>query len=218
MLAGVVSGLAFLAMMTAVLFASAGRSDLPMFWCYLAVWLVFLPIGTLTMDPELIRERMHPGPGARDYGRTLAFIPLTLAQFVVAGIDVGRFHWSDTVPLAVQTAGLVMTAAALAITTWASAVNRFFSSVIRIQTERGHQVVTSGPYRVVRHPAYACTPFLFVGTGLALGSWLAALVGLLLLVAVLRRVVEEDRILLEELDGYAAYARKVRYRLIPGVW
>jgi protein-S-isoprenylcysteine O-methyltransferase Ste14 len=131
---------------------------------------------------------------------------------------VGRFHWSDTVPLVVQVIGLLATAAALAVTTWASAVNRLFSSVIRIQTERGHHVITSGPYRFVRHPAYAVSPLLFVGSGLALGSWLAALIGVLLVLPVLRRTAQEDRILRERLEGYAAYARKVRYRLFPGVW
>jgi protein-S-isoprenylcysteine O-methyltransferase Ste14 len=111
-----------------------------------------------------------------------------------------------------------MMAVATAVLVWAEAVNRFFSSVIRIQTERGHHVVTTGPYRYVRHPGYAASLFMFAGGGLVLGSWLAALIGLLLFVGILRRTVEEDRILHEQLEGYAAYAQKVRYRLIPGVW
>ena len=143
---------------------------------------------------------------------------LMLGQSVVAGLDVGRFHWSDGVPPAVQGAGLLAVAAALAVVVWAMAVNRFFSAVIRIQTDRGHQLVTSGPYRYVRHPAYAAFPFLMVGSGLALGSWLAALVGLLLVAPVLRRAALEDRVLREQLEGYAAYARQVRYRTFPGVW
>ena len=121
-------------------------------------------------------------------------------------------------PLAVQVTGLVAMAAALAVVVWAMAVNRFFSSVIRIQTDRGHHLVTGGPYRYVRHPAYACWPFLVVGGGLALGSWLAALFGLLLVLPVLRRAALEDRVLREQLEGYAAYARQVRYRMFPGVW
>jgi protein-S-isoprenylcysteine O-methyltransferase Ste14 len=98
------------------------------------------------------------------------------------------------------------------------AVNRFFSSVIRIQTDRGHHLVTAGPYRYVRHPAYASCPFLMIGGGLALGSWLAALIGLLLVFAVLRRTALEDRILREQLEGYADYAQNVPYRVFPGVW
>ena len=101
---------------------------------------------------------------------------------------------------------------------FAVAVNRFFSSVIRIQADRGHHLVTHGPYRFVRHPAYAAAPFLFGGGGLALGSWLAALLGLIMFLPLLRRTAQEDRVLREQLEGYAAYAEKVRYRLFPGVW
>ena len=140
------------------------------------------------------------------------------AQGVVAALDVGRFHWSDSVPLAVQVTAFLAMAAALAVLIWAESVNRFFSPVIRIQTERGHHVITSGPYRYLRHPGYAAAPFLFVGAGLALGSWLAALIGLLLVIPILRRTAQEDRILHEQLEGYPAYAQKVRYRLFPGVW
>jgi protein-S-isoprenylcysteine O-methyltransferase Ste14 len=189
-----------------------------MFWAYLGVWAASVVVGPLVMDPTLIQERLRPGPGGKDRARTIAFVPLWLGQHVVGALDVGRFHWSDTVPPAAQVIGLLAMAAALAVVLWASAVNRFFSSVIRIQTDRGHHLITSGPYRFVRHPAYAFTPLLFVGTGLALGSWIATLMSLLLIVWLLRRTAQEDRVLLEELEGYAAYARKVRYRLFPGVW
>jgi protein-S-isoprenylcysteine O-methyltransferase Ste14 len=217
-LLGILGGIAFLAAMGVLLFACAGRCDLPMFWAYLGVWTATLLVGPLVIDPTLIKERIRPGPGGKDYGRTAVFVILVLAQLIVAGLDVGRFHWSDTVPLIVQIIGFLAMAAALAVVVWASAVNRFFSSVIRIQTERGHRVITTGPYRFVRHPAYAVAPFLVVGTGLALGSRLAALIGLLVVVWILRRTAEEDRILREQLEGYAAYAKKVRYRLLPGVW
>jgi protein-S-isoprenylcysteine O-methyltransferase Ste14 len=83
---------------------------------------------------------------------------------------------------------------------------------------RGLHLVMSGPYGYVRHPAYAAFPFLMVGSGLALGSWLAALIGLLLVLGVLRRAALEDRVLHEQLEGYAAYAQQVRYRMFPGVW
>ena len=108
-------------------------------------------------------------------------------------------------------------AVGMAVLVWAEAVNRFFSSVIRIQTERGHHVITSGPYRYLRHPGYAASPLLFVGGGLVLGSWLAALIGLFLIIPILRRTAEEDRLLHEQLEGYVDYARKVCYRVFPGV-
>jgi protein-S-isoprenylcysteine O-methyltransferase Ste14 len=189
-----------------------------MLWAYLGIWTATIIVSPLLVDPSLMKERMRPGPGGRDYGRTALFVVLVFAQLIVAGLDVGRFHWSDTVPLPLAIIGLLAMTAALAVVVWASAVNRFFSSVIRIQTERGHRVITSGPYRFVRHPAYAVAPLLTVGTGLALGSWAAALIGVLAIFWILPRTAEEDRVLCEELEGYAAYAKKVRYRLLPGVW
>jgi protein-S-isoprenylcysteine O-methyltransferase Ste14 len=217
-LLSILGGVAVLASIGALLFSCAGRWDLPMFWSYLSVVTATAVVAPLVIDPTLIKERLRPGPGGKDYMRTIAFLPLALGQLIVAGLDVGRLHWSDSVPLTVQVIALLATATALAVAVWASVVNRFFSSVIRIQTDRGHHVIASGPYRFVRHPAYAVGPFLVVGTGLALGSWLAALIGLILVIPILRRTAEEDRILREQLEGYAAYAQKVRYRLFPGVW
>jgi protein-S-isoprenylcysteine O-methyltransferase Ste14 len=130
--------------------------------------------GTLLIDPTLVQERIWPGPGGKDYGTVAAASPLMLGQSVVAGLDVGRFHWSDGMPLAVQGAGLLAVAAALAVVVWAMAINRFFSSVIRIQTDRGHHLVTSGPYRYVQHPAYAAFPFLMIGSGSWFCRWCAA--------------------------------------------
>jgi protein-S-isoprenylcysteine O-methyltransferase Ste14 len=215
---GILGGAAFMALVGAILFGSAGRWDLPMFWAYLGVWAVSVLVGLLVVDPTLIKERVRPGPGGKDYLTAVVFTPLWLGQCIVAGLDVGRFHWSDTVPIIVQLTALLAMAAAIAVMVWASAVNRFFSSVIRIQTDRGHHLITSGPYRYIRHPAYAAGLFLFAGGGLALGSWLAALIGLLMVFPLVRRTAEEDRILHEQLEGYAAYAQKVRYRVLPGVW
>ncbi len=217
-LLSIFGGAAFVAFVGACLFVSAGRWDLPWFWAFLGIWAVAMVAGSCLIDPTLVQERIRPGPGGKDYGTVIVLTPLMFGQSVVAGLDVGRFHWSDGVPPAVQGAGLLALAAALAVVVWAMAVNRFFSPVIRIQTDRAHHLVTSGPYRYVRHPAYAAFPLMMVGSGLALGSWLAALIGLLLVVPLLRRTALEDRVLREELEGYAAYAKQVRYRMFPGVW
>jgi protein-S-isoprenylcysteine O-methyltransferase Ste14 len=214
----VLGGVAFVAFLGVCLFVSAGRWDLPWFWAYLGVWAAAIVAVSFLIDPTLVQERLRPGPGGKDYGTVVVVTGLMLGQSVVAGLDEGRFHWSGDVPPAVQGAGLLAGAAALAVVVWAMAVNRFFSSVVRIQTDRGHHLVTSGPYRFVRHPAYAAFPFLMVGSGVALGSWLAALIGLLLVLPVLRRAALEDRVLREQLEGYAAYAGQVRYRMFPSVW
>jgi len=211
-------GVASMALTGAILFGCAGRWDLPMFWAYLGVWTATFLVAVFVVDPTLAKERVRPGPGGKDYETLVAATLVWPGQLVVAGLDVGRFHWSDTVPLAAQLIAVLAMAAAMAVMVWATAVNRFFSSVIRIQTDRGHHLVTSGPYRFVRHPAYASCPFILIGGGLALGSWLAALIGLLLVLMILRRTALEDRVLHEQLEGYAAYAQKVRYRVFPGVW
>jgi protein-S-isoprenylcysteine O-methyltransferase Ste14 len=213
-----VFGVTLLTFVGALLFGCAGRWNLLPFWAYLGVWAAAILAVPLVTDPTLLKERLRPGPGGQDYMTLIVVSPCWLGQHAVAGLDVGRFHWSDGVPLAVQVIGLLAMIAGMAVTVWAMAVNRYFSSVIRIQADRGHHLVTSGPYAYVRHPFYACWPILTVGAGLALGSWLAALIGLFLMFPILLRTAKEDRTLREQLKGYAAYALKVRYRLFPGVW
>ncbi len=215
---GILGGIIILVLIGAILFGCAGRWDLPMFWIYLGIWAVGTLGGVFLVDPSLIQERIRPGPGGKDYVTTHALTPLWLGQLVVAGLDVGRYHWSDGVPLALQVIAMLAMAAGIAVLVWAESVNRFFSSVVRIQTDRGHHVITSGPYRYIRHPGYAASLFIFAGGGLALGSWLAALIGVLIFLPILRRIVVEDRLLHEQLEGYAAYAERVRYRIVPGVW
>ena len=218
MILNLLSSVAGLAVVAGLLFGSAGRMDLPFFWAYLGVFAAGLATSSVLVDPTLTRERLRPGPGAKFYA-TDALIPVAwLGQYVVAGLDVGRFHWSDTVPFAAQVAALAAVALGLAFGIWATVVNRFFSTAVRIQTDRGHTVITTGPYRFVRHPGYAAFSFIFIVGGLALGSWLAAAVGLLQLPPFLLRTADEDRTLLAQLDGYKDYASRVRYRLLPGVW
>jgi protein-S-isoprenylcysteine O-methyltransferase Ste14 len=214
----ILGSVGLMAVLGGLLFGCAGRWDLPLWWASIGAWGLATVVGGFLADPTLARERIRPGPGGKDYFTVVVLTPLWVAQYVVAGLDVGRFHWSDDVPLAVQIGGLVAMIFGLAVVIWAVAVNRFFSSVIRIQTDRGHHLITSGPYRFVRHPAYAACPFLFIGGGLALGSWLAGLIGLVLFLFILRRASHEDFTLREQLEGYAAYAEQVRYRLLPGVW
>jgi protein-S-isoprenylcysteine O-methyltransferase Ste14 len=214
------SSLIILVLMMGSLFGSAGRWDLPMFWAYTGIWLVVLGVAVSTLDLDLMRERVRPGAGSQDnlkLLRRLGFV-LFMGQFALAGLDAGRYHWSDTVPLGLQIGGLIGFAAAMAIVVWAQRVNRFFSSAVRIQRDRGHHVITTGPYQYVRHPGYAA--FILGGLcgGLALGSWSALLPPMIFGLLFVRRTALEDQFLQEELQGYAEYARRVRYRLVPGVW
>jgi len=211
------------ALFAGVLFGSAGRLDLPMVWVYLCTYSAFLLVFAVVMsrkNPGLLEERRRARAGTKKWDRVLLAIygVLFFATWIVAGVDVGRFHWSDTVPLGLQIVGLVTCTASFGLTWWAIWVNTFFSRVVRIQEDRGHHVVTSGPYRYVRHPGYAGIILIWPGTALVLGSWWAMLpaVGIVLIYIV--RTALEDRTLHEELEGYAAYAQQVRYRLLPGVW
>src|SRR5262249_21392453 len=139
------------------------------------------------------------------------------AHWIVAGLDRGRLHWGDDVPGWLQGICLFAVAAGYALALWAMRVNRFFSSVIRIQTDRGQHAVTTGPYAFVRHPGYAAGILIIVASGPALGSWLAAaLVVIFSLPFLLYRAITEDRILQAELGGYSDYTGRVRLAARPG--
>ena len=204
------------AIVAAVYFASAGRWDVPAAWGLLGVLAVFCVVVALSADRDLVRERVNPGPGNRDRITRPVALVMILAHWVVAGLDAGRFQWS-VIPWEVQVAGLVGYAVAMAFLFWAMKTNPFYSSVVRVQTDRGHHTIASGPYRYVRHPGYAATLLGVFAGGLALGSWLAMVPLVVLGVFFLRRTLLEDRMLIAELPGYARYASRVRYRLVVGV-
>lgn len=200
------------------LFAAAGTVAVPGFWAYLAIIAVVVIASFAALDPDLLRERMRPG-GSKPPFALRAFSLVLFVHWVVAGLDRGRFHWSDDVPGWLQAVCLSAVAGGYALALWAMRVNRFFSSVVRIQTDRGHHVVTTGPYAFVRHPGYAAGILILLASGPALGSWLAAaLVAIFSLPFLLYRTITEDRVLQAELAGYANYAARVRWRLIPGIW
>jgi protein-S-isoprenylcysteine O-methyltransferase Ste14 len=200
------------------IFATAGRFDLPMLNLYVAVSAAIFLVASLFVDPDLMKERMRRGQQGADSIR-LAVIRLTyLAFMATALLDIGRFHWSDTVPRGLQVAALVVAAAAMTWTFWAVAANRFFVPVIRIQPERGHGVVSDGPYAWIRHPGYAGNVLSAPATALALGSWWALAPALLVSLLFVLRTAHEDRFLGERLEGYRDYAARVRFRLVPHLW
>lgn len=206
----------------AIYFVSAGRTDLPVAWLYFGLNLVLGMVSTYLLErvsPGLIAERFRPGPGERDRVFKIGTSLLTILMLVVAGLDVGHYHWSGPVALWLQIAALLAVFLGYGFMTWAVFTNRFFSSAVRLQADRGQVVVDSGPYQFMRHPGYTgAIPYLAFG-GLALGSWFSAfLSGVPMIAILLRRTRLEDRMLREGLSGYGAYASRVKYRLIPGVW
>jgi protein-S-isoprenylcysteine O-methyltransferase Ste14 len=209
-----------LAGVAAILFGSAGTLDLPFFWAYLGL-LAMLGFGSMLALPrDLIEERYVQRAPSRDNLALLRCLVLAafLAQWIIAGLDVGRFHASKPLPPVVQLAALAGFAASIGGWYWAMRSNPFFSPAVRIQHDRGHRVATAGPYAIVRHPGYASFTILGACGPIALGSWWALLPHLIVAAAFFRRAAFEDRMLRAELEGYADYATQVRFRLVPGVW
>ena len=200
------------------IFGSAGRWDLPFAWACLGIYGAFVVIILFKIDPTLREERLNPAPGGEDRNLRLTMLPFMVGCWIVAGLDVGRFHWSDTAPFGWRVIGLIGLATSLAVSFWAMMANRYFSPVIRIQVERGHLLITSGPYQYLRHPGYVGIIAGPLFCTLALGSWWALLPAAGVAALIVRRTAMEDKFLHRELEGYPAYAEKVRYRLLPGIW
>lgn len=206
----------------AVVFWPAGTFDWPAGWAHYGIIVASL-FGNYAylrrVNPAVIVHRMRLGKGTKrwDLAWMVAFTLLFLALYVVAGCDAVRYQWSGTPPWWWYL-GLVCWLAGNALFTWAMGVNPFFEKTVRIQTERGHRVIDTGPYAFIRHPGYLGFFGWLLSVPLMLGSAWALLPATLAILSLVVRTALEDRTLREELGGYAAYAARVRYRLIPGVW
>ncbi len=205
-----------------LLFYSAGRLDWVMGWALVAITAVWVIANALVLIPgnlELLAERLGPQKGAKRWDTILlSLIGLAvLARLIVAGLDL-RFGWTEDIPLWLQGAALVIAVLGYALGVWALAVNSFFSQVVRIQEERGHRVVTSGPYRFVRHPGYTGTILFELAVPVMLGSWWAFGLGVFIAILFIIRTALEDKTLLRELAGYDDYAQQTSYRLLPAIW
>lgn len=213
---------ASLAAAGAALFWSAGRLDWPAAWAVLAVWVLWFAaedVILLRFHPQLLQERLSPPKAAKAWDRAIlsSLRLIQLARYILAGLDQ-RYGWTGGFPPAAQYAGLAVCLLSSALFFWAMYSNRFFSQVVRVQSERGHAVADSGPYRWVRHPSYAGMILFELALSTLLGSWWAILAGGVCAVLFVLRAALEDRALQTELPGYAEYAGRVRYRLLPGVW
>jgi protein-S-isoprenylcysteine O-methyltransferase Ste14 len=210
----------FLVASAVLFFLCAGRLDLILAWVYFTIVLASSVVTSFFMNQDLIAERSRVGTDYKRWDLIPALIigrigPLAI--LVVAGLDI-RFGWSPPIALGVQYAALGVVAFGLAFTDWAVVTNQFFSSVVRIQKDRGHSVVSAGPYRFIRHPGYLGTIFFTIAEPLALGSLWGLLPAILVVFTTVFRTALEDRTLRNELEGYQAYAERVRFRLLPGVW
>lgn len=211
-----------LAGMAVALFWSAGRVDWWPAWAALTVmfsWMAVTDIQLLRNNPDLLLERISRRGGAKKWDTILmsVFRLITLARYIVAGLDQ-RHGWTGDFPIAVQLAALIVCALGYVLFSWAMLSNAFFSQIVRIQTDRGQNVVTGGPYKIVRHPAYIGSILYELAVPILLASWWSFALCVINAGLMIFRTALEDRTLKAELAGYAEYARKVRYRLLPGIW
>ncbi len=213
---------AAVAIFAVVIFWPAGRLDWLAGWIYVGVVALYFLVSLVYLErvnPEVIEARMRMGKGTErwDIVWGIIFGPILLAIYVVAGLDAIRFEWSAMSPL-LWPLGLILFVSGAALFSWSMGVNPFFEKTVRIQTERGHRVIDTGPYARVRHPGYVGFFGWCVSAPLLLGSWWAFVPAIASVVGLVVRTALEDRTLLHELEGYAAYSERVRYRLLPGIW
>ena len=216
---------AFTLLLPMVLFIAVGRLNWVWAWVYVGIVVSFTLVSRIAVmrtNPDLIAERAQSleREDVRGWDRLILFFLLLigpLAMMIVAGLDE-RFGWSPQILLAPRLVALAVMVLGYTLSTWAMAVNRYYSAVVRIQKDRGQTVVTDGPYRFVRHPSYATGIVASLMIPILLGSLWALIPTILVALGTIIRTALEDKTLLEELDGYKEYAAQTRYRLLPGVW
>ena len=219
----IVQNAIWVATLGALLFISAGTLRWPAAWLFLAILGGLGLVGGLWFaktNPGLLAERMQPmmqkdQPKA-DKIFMMVLGPVAMIWLIVMGLDQ-RYQWSG-MGFSVQCIGLALLVLSFAISFWVMQENTFAAPVVKIQAERGHQVIRTGPYAFVRHPMYSGVIFFFLGVALLLGSWWGAAITPIFIGLFAVRAVIEEKTLIAGLQGYRNYAEQVRYRLVPGIW
>jgi len=218
-----IKGVLYKAYVAVVLMLSAGRWNWIAGWVYVGIFLAFDAASALVViprSPELLLERARRNQDVKAWDKLImpfAAGLLPMFSWILAGLDL-RLGWSPDIRSSLQTAGFVLTVIGYGIVVWAMSANAFFSTVVRIQQDRGHSVATGGPYRWIRHPGYIGAIFFTFGMPFLLDSWWALIPSLFAVVLYIIRTHLEDRTLMDVLVDYAEYAEQVKYRLIPGIW
>jgi protein-S-isoprenylcysteine O-methyltransferase Ste14 len=205
-----------------IIFFSAGKIDYWQGLIYVFIGLIMATLNytILKPDSELLMERSKPGEGSKKWDKALLGLSLliTITMYITAGLDSGRYHWSPNFPFGLTLIGIFLTISGQLLFLLAQKQNKFFSSTVRIQTERNHTVCDTGLYRIVRHPAYLGSIIQSIGFPLLFGSlWSILPVGFMIILHITRTYLE-DKTLLKELSGYREYSLKTSYKLLPLVW
>ena len=205
-----------------LVFLLAGRSNYIQGWILLAICFIilFLSVYSFRYRKDLVEERRKPGPGVKKWDNLIVnlYQILLYILLIIAILDSGRFLWSPKLPFTVYFISALVLLLSSGLSLWALRVNDYFSSKVRIQYDRFHKVVSTGPYRYVRHPGYTGIIIMIFCLPLIMGSLWALIPAGNIAVLFIIRTALEDRTLLKELPGYPDYSRKVRFRLIPGIW
>jgi protein-S-isoprenylcysteine O-methyltransferase Ste14 len=214
--------LAVILILAAILFVSAGRLDWLQAWAFVLAFGGFLTLYGLWgvhNDQGQLHERSQGGKNTKSWDKVILIIYtfLLIGMLILAGLDAGRFHWSPT-PLILQAVGWLGAALAGFLVWWTVSVNTFLSRTVRIQDDRGQRVIDTGPYSRVRHPMYLGIIILMISIPLLLSSLWALIPGVMIGVLFTIRTALEDRTLQRELLGYVEYTKRVRFRLLPGIW
>ncbi|MDK4702041.1 isoprenylcysteine carboxylmethyltransferase family protein [Rhizobium sp. CNPSo 4062] len=205
-----------------LIFLPAGRLDWWPGWAFIIFLVVIYGIALLIMrrvNPVIFRARSRFQAGTKGWDLILVSLILLgmIAEIPLGALDAGRMGWS-AMPISIVLLGYILLAAGIALGTWAQAVNRFFEPGVRLQRERGQHVISDGPYAYVRHPGYVSAILVFAGLALTLGSWWALIPAGWASAVLILRTSWEDALLYGELEGYADYSKRVRFRLLPGIW
>lgn len=190
-------------------------------WIYLAIFITYsinLMFYLKKNDPELLKSRTKFKTEV-SWDKKISSIGAVfmIAMYIMPGFDVVRFQWSH-IPLYIELVGFIGIILSLLTHFLVIKENTFLSRVVEIQKDRGHKVITTGPYRIIRHPMYLGVIFMYICHCIALGSLYALIPCIGVLITIVLRTYYEDKMLHEQLPGYKEYAEKTRYRLIPGVW
>jgi protein-S-isoprenylcysteine O-methyltransferase Ste14 len=206
-----------------LLFGGAGHLNWAWGWIFALAWLIPKLVFFVFLrwrDPDLLVERATRHQNTQSYDKIILplYFVFAFGTLLVAGIDGGRFQWSGELPIVLIVLAYLIYLFGNSVAGWAIMSNPFFSSESRLQTDRDQKVTSSGPYQFIRHPSYSVSVLLWLTTGPMLESWWAVIPGFFAGLMMIVRTVYEDRMLNAELPGYAEYAQKVRYRLLPGIW
>ena len=218
----VIKGIFSLLFIFAFIIILAGRINYWQGWVFGGICCLGATIQFLAFRNKinLAKERLKPGPGIKWWDKLIMVVygPMFFGVFILASLDAGRFRWTTNLHWSVYIIGYITHILAYFITGWSMWVNSFFSTMVRIQTERDHVVVHDGPYRFVRHPGYVGGILLAISSSLILGSvWALIPAGVVVFLLIIRTFLE-DVTLQKELQGYSHYIEKVKYRLLPGIW